>query len=120
MRGDKMKNNCPLCKAFKSEKTHMVNSDYFLVNAKSLKGHKKRYLLCSITHRIHGLDQEGLSLAVREGLRLFKSEPFLVIFGVKASIKDHWHVIICDRILDSEVVNVFEEPRIEVFPVESF
>lgn len=111
---DEEKNNCLICKAYAKESIELIDDGYFIVETKDKKGHDERYMLCSIEHRRHVFDRDGLSIAVREGLRIFK-KSFLVFFGEKASIKNHWHVIICDCILDGETADVLNESRIEIF-----
>jgi len=105
--------SCSICKAVVEENVIFQSNDYFLVETKTKKGHDKRYMLCSIAHRKHGFDSVGMGIAVTEGLKLFK-EPFIICFGKYASIKDHWHVVLCDTKLDGESVDIRKEPRIEV------
>lgn len=118
--------NCPICKAKIDESENIVGffggdqgerkePKYFVLPCKDLKGHKKRYMFCTEKHMPHGTqDYEKILDAVKMGLALFH-EDFIVLNGVNASIKEHWHVIICDRRFDGEKVDVTKEPRIEVF-----
>ena len=109
-----MKRLCPICKLMMKEKLVYVSKDYFLCNTKDLHGHKFRYMLCSYNHKPHIFDWEGLSMAVAWGLRNIKV-PFVVQYGDKASIPEHWHVILTDRNMKGEKVDVFSERHIAVF-----
>ncbi|MDD1679301.1 MAG: hypothetical protein LUO93_09010 [Methanomicrobiales archaeon] len=110
-----MKNNCPICDAFSKEKIIYETRDFFVINAKTKKGHKQRYMFCSMQHVPHNpFDYQRLLIAVQTGLHLFKTD-FVVFNGIYASIKQHWHVILSDRFFQDEVVDITKEPRIEVF-----
>jgi hypothetical protein len=104
---------CPICKAFRKEPIVYFAADYFVVETRDKKGHNQRYMLCSVEHRPHGIDNVGMGVAIRAGLSLFP-ESFIIPFGKFASIKDHWHVVMCDMKFDKEVVDITKEPRIEV------
>lgn len=109
-----MAEDCPICKARKNEEIIHSGDGFFVIRAKDMKGHDERYMFCSENHVPHCYDCHGMSEAVKWGLQKMKRD-FIIMFGVKASIKGHWHVIVCDRKTDGETVNIFEEPRIEVF-----
>lgn len=107
--------DCPICKARETERWVYQTRDYFIIKAKTMKGHQQRYMFCSKEHLPHNpQDYHRLLQAVQTGLHLFKTD-FVVFNGIYASIKQHWHVILSDRMFQDEEVDITREPRIEVF-----
>ncbi len=110
-----MPDECALCRALKTEPVIFSAKDFAVLRSKNMKGHDKRVLFCTREHVPHATDSRKLAEAVKFGLDFFR-EPFLVMFGDRASIREHWHVILCDRKLEGETVNVLDERRMEVWP----
>jgi len=107
--------NCHICNAYKHEKILLDNERFFVIEAKTKKGHNKRYMICSKSHVKHDpTDVYDVLEAVGMAYQLFE-EDFVVFNGVFASIKEHEHFIASDRHFEEEVVDITKEPRIEVF-----
>ena len=109
-------NRCPICESYYTEKILYETSEYFVIEAKTKKGHTQRYLFCSKDHIPHDpKNYEAILKAVRVGIKFLFLKDFVVFNGIYASIKDHWHVVLSDRNFSEEVVDITKEPRIEVF-----
>jgi hypothetical protein len=106
---------CNICDAYKNEKIIKENEDFFIVDAKTKKGHNKRFMVCRKAHVQHDpRDIYDLLDALEFVYDLF-GEDFVIFNGIFASIKEHEHFIASDRHFEEEVVDITKEPRIEVF-----
>jgi hypothetical protein len=107
---------CPICEAYHTERIIYETPEYFVIEAKTKKGHNQRYMFCSKAHVPHDpKNYEMMLKAVRSGIKFLFLKDFVVFNGIYASIKDHWHVILSDRMFQEETVDITKEPRIEVY-----
>ncbi len=112
--------DCPLCYITNKEKVIYSEPLLYLVETKSLKGHKIRVMVATARHTMSPTFEE-LSCAYYVIIKYMnwrmKSKKWMMFDSTYCSVSDHWHLIAADIYSSDpiEVAKMRKTPRV-TFP----
>ena len=117
-----MGETCPLCAIphRKEEKLLYEDSEIYLVQTKTMKGHLVRVMICLRRHsKVPTFQEEtkAYSVLINYMQNIMKNEKWFIVEGKYASYPTHWHIIGCDNLGTPEELELLDKtPKVE-FPL---
>ena len=117
-----MAETCPLCDIphRKEEKLLYEDSEIYLVQTKTMKGHRTRVMVCSKQHSKNPTFQEetkAYSVLINYMQNIMKNEKWFIVEGKYASHPEHYHLVGCDSLGTPEELELLHKtPKVE-FPL---
>lgn len=111
---EKLPSPCPLCTIPQHETLIYENNSFFLVQTKTLKGHKVRVMVVSKQHKktLTLLEQvEATKILTDYMTKLMLNQEWFIVGDEHATFPDHFHLIACDFPLEEEEDPLFPKTK---------